>query len=115
MQELERDRACEVASHGSLPCKPSYDDHLVFVLVPTEGVMVCPANDNPASCETRAVIGFLHAKNMSAAEINRKLYAVCGRNVMSEGTVRQWRRILKHGRTNFHDEEGSLPPAICSE
>jgi hypothetical protein len=32
---------------------------------------MCPAIDNPTSCEIRAAIHFLHAKNMSAAEINR--------------------------------------------
>jgi hypothetical protein len=32
---------------------------------------MCPAIDNPASCEMRAVIHFLHAKNMSA-EIHLK-------------------------------------------
>jgi hypothetical protein len=32
--------------------------------------MVCHAIDNPGSWETRAVIRFLHAKNMSAAEIH---------------------------------------------
>jgi hypothetical protein len=36
--------------------------HMVFVLVSTERVMMCPAIDNPASCEIRAVIRFLHAK-----------------------------------------------------
>jgi hypothetical protein len=37
--------------------------------------MRCPAIDNPASCEIRAVIRFLGAKNMSAAEILRDLCA----------------------------------------
>jgi hypothetical protein len=32
-----------------------------------------PATDYPASCEIRAVIRFLHAKTMSAAEIHREL------------------------------------------
>jgi hypothetical protein len=41
--------------------------HLVFVLVSEEGVMVCPTIDNPASYKIRAIIRFLHAKNMSAA------------------------------------------------
>jgi hypothetical protein len=51
---------------------------------------MCPAIDNPTSCEIRAVIRFLHAKNKSAAEIYRELCAaVYGQNVMSEGTVRQ--------------------------
>jgi hypothetical protein len=49
---------------------------------------MCPVSDNPATCEIRAVIRFLHAKNMSAEEIHRELYAVCSQTVMSEGTVR---------------------------
>jgi hypothetical protein len=51
--------------------------------------MICPAIDNHVSCEIRAVIRFLHAKNMSIAEINRELWAVYGQNVMSKGTVRR--------------------------
>jgi hypothetical protein len=47
--------------------------------------MMCPAIDNPASCKIRAVvIRFLHARNMSVAEIHRELCAaVYGRNVTS--------------------------------
>jgi hypothetical protein len=52
--------------------------HLVFVLVSTERATICPAIDNPANCEIRAVIGFLHAKNMSTVEIHCELCAVCG-------------------------------------
>jgi hypothetical protein len=29
---------------------------------------MCPTTDHPTSCEIRAVIHFLHAKNISAAE-----------------------------------------------
>jgi hypothetical protein len=43
--------------------------------------MMCPAIDNPATCEIRAVIRFLQAKIMSAAEIHRKLCAPYGQNV----------------------------------
>jgi hypothetical protein len=50
--------------------------------------MVCPTIDNPATCEIRAVVRFLHAKNMAAEEINRELYAIYSQNVMSDGTVR---------------------------
>jgi hypothetical protein len=50
---------------------------------------MCPAIDNPSSCEIRAVIRFLQAKNMNVAEINRESCAVYGQNVMSKGTVRQ--------------------------
>jgi hypothetical protein len=60
--------------------------------------MTCPATDNPASREIRAVISFLHAKNMSATKIHRKLCAaVYGQNVMSEGTLRQLYRMFKDG------------------
>jgi hypothetical protein len=44
-----------------------------------------PVIDNPASCEIRALIHFLHAKNMNAAKINCELCAY-GQNIMSEGT-----------------------------
>jgi hypothetical protein len=68
---------------------------------------ICTAIDNPTSCEIRAVIRFLHAKNMSAAEIHCELCAIYGQYVMSEGTVRQWRRLFEDGRTDVHDEERS--------
>jgi hypothetical protein len=89
--------------------------HLVFVLVSAEWVMMCPVIDNPASWEIRVVIRFLHAKNKSSAEILSELCSIYGQNVMSEGTVRQWCRMFKDGRTNVHDEERNVWPAICSE
>jgi hypothetical protein len=66
---------------------------------------MCSAIDNPASCEIRAVIHFLHAKNVTAAEIHCELGAVYGQNVINPGTVRQWCRMFKDGRKNVHDEE----------
>jgi hypothetical protein len=43
---------------------------------------------------------------MSAAEIHRELcVAVYGQNIMNEGTVRQWCRMFKDGRTDVDDEE----------
>jgi hypothetical protein len=36
--------------------------------------MMCPTIDNPDSCEIHAVISFLHAKVMGAAEIHRELW-----------------------------------------
>jgi hypothetical protein len=59
---------------------------------------MCPAIDNPSSCEIRAVIVILRAKNMSAMEIRHELCVVCGQNIMSEGTVRQWYRMFKDRR-----------------
>jgi transposase len=53
---------------------------------------------------------------MSAAEINRELCeAVTRQNVMSEGTVGQWCRMFKNGRTNVHDEERSGQPSVVSD
>jgi hypothetical protein len=52
---------------------------------------------------------------MSAIEIHRKLCAVYGHNVMSEGTVKQWCRMLKDGRKNFYDEERSGQPSVVSD
>jgi hypothetical protein len=77
--------------------------------------MMCPAIDNPASCEIRAVNRYLHAKSISAAEIQRELCAVYVQNVISEGTVRQWCRMFKDGRTNVHHEERSVRPPVVSD
>jgi hypothetical protein len=62
--------------------------------------MMYPAIDNPASCEFRAIIRFLRAKNMSAVEIHCELCAVYCQNVVSEGNVRQWCRMFRDGQTN---------------
>jgi hypothetical protein len=74
--------------------------HLVFVLVSTELVMMCPVIDSPTSCEIHTVIYLLHAKVMSAVEIHLELCAVYSQNVMSEGTRRQWCGMFKDGRMN---------------
>jgi hypothetical protein len=61
---------------------------------------------NPTSNEINALIFFLHAKNMTATEICCELgMVVYGQNVMNEGTVRQWCRVSKDGRTDVHDKE----------
>jgi transposase len=53
---------------------------------------------------------------MSAAKIHRELCAtVYGRYVLSEGTVRQWCKMFKDGRTNVHDEEQSVRPSVVSD
>jgi hypothetical protein len=49
--------------------------------------MMCPAIDNPNSCEILYVFRFLHAKNTSVGEIHRELCAVNRKDVMHEGTV----------------------------
>jgi transposase len=53
---------------------------------------------------------------MSAAEIHREFCAaVYGRNVMSEGTVKQWFTMFKDGRTDVHDEERNGRPSVGSD
>jgi hypothetical protein len=76
---------------------------------------MCPAIDNPAICEIRFVIGFLHNKIMSTAGIHSELWAIFGQNLMSEGNVKQWCRLFKYERTNIHDEEGSGLKTILNE
>jgi hypothetical protein len=71
----------------------------VFVLVSAELVMMCPVIYDPASCEIRLGVHFLHAKNMSAAEIYAQFMA----------------RMFKDGRTNIHDEEQSGWPSVVSD
>jgi hypothetical protein len=62
--------------------------------------MMCPAVDEPTSCEICTVIHFLHAKNMSAAENHELCMVIYGQNVISEGTVRQWCRMFRDGCGN---------------
>jgi transposase len=76
---------------------------------------MCPAFDNLSNCENHVVIRFLHVKNLSTAEIHYELCAVCGPNVIREGTVRQWCRMFKAGRTNVHDEKRSGRPSVVSD
>jgi transposase len=52
---------------------------------------------------------------MSTAEIHRELCVVYGQNVVSEGSVRRWCRMLEHGRSDVHDEEGSDWPSVVSD
>jgi hypothetical protein len=66
--------------------------------------MMCPAIDNPTSCEIHAVMRSLRAINVSDSELHRELCAVCGQN-MREGSVRLWLRMFRDGQTNVHDEE----------
>jgi hypothetical protein len=76
---------------------------------------MCPATDNLTSYKICTVIRFPHPENMSAAEIHCELCAVYGQNVMTEGTIRQWCRMLKDGQTNFHDEQQSGQPSTLRD
>jgi hypothetical protein len=77
---------------------------------------MCPAVDNPTSCEIRALNRLLLAKNVTAKEIHNELRtALCDQDVISEGTIRQWCRMLKDGRKNVRDEERSGRSAMFSK
>jgi hypothetical protein len=55
--------------------------------------MMCPAIDNPTSCEIRVVIHFLHSKDVDTAEISCELCeALYGQNItMSHVRFRYFR------------------------
>jgi transposase len=53
---------------------------------------------------------------MSDAEFHGELCAaVYGKNIMSEGTVKQWCRMFKGGLPNVHGEERSGRPSVMSD
>jgi hypothetical protein len=81
--------ADELASYDSVPCKPSHGwSPICFFLSLQSELKMCPAIDNRASCENRAVIRLLHAIDATAAaDIHLQLCMVYGRNIMSKGTV----------------------------
>lgn len=71
--------------------------------------------NQPADCEVRAVIRFLSARNISAAEIHRQITEVYGPNIMSDSKVRKWVRAFNEGRENVHDEPRSGRPSVISD
>jgi hypothetical protein len=82
--------------------------HQVFGLVSAEWIMMCPATDNPTSCE-------IHAVNMCTVEIHIELCMAYGQNWMSEGIIRQWFRMFKDGQTNGYDDEWSGWSSVVSD
>ena len=85
-----RERACA----GSYMCSLANVCHFVagwsLFHVKKEWITMCAAINNPTSCEVRAVIRFLLARNNNDAEIHRQFCEVYGPNVMSNSKVRQW-------------------------
>jgi hypothetical protein len=73
------------------------------------------AIENYASCEVRAVIRFLCAKNYKPIKIYHQICEVYGPGLMSEGRVRHWCIDFKNGRTNVHDEERSGRPTLVTD
>jgi hypothetical protein len=77
--------------------------------------MLFPKIDNPVSCKIRNVNCFLHARNMSVAEIHRELCAVYDQNIMNEGTVGEGCRMFKNERTNVHNEQRSSRLCVMND
>jgi hypothetical protein len=76
---------------------------------------MCHATDNPVSCEIRDLVHLIYGNNMSSSESTvNSAHALYGRNVTSEGTVRQWCSEMGE-RTNVDGGERSSRPVICNE
>jgi hypothetical protein len=70
---------------------------------------------NPAKCEVRAVIRFLHAKEETTAEIHRQLVSVYGEDVMIRQNVAKWCHEFEVGRSDVHDEITSGKSSIVTD
>jgi transposase len=70
---------------------------------------------NPAKCEVRAVIRFLHSKGEIAAEIHRQLVSVYGEVVMNRQNVAKWSREFEAERNDVHNEIRSGRPSVVTE
>jgi hypothetical protein len=64
--------------------------------------------------EVRAVIRFMNARHVSAAEIHRQLVEVYGEEVMSRQSVAKWCAHFKAGRVGTTDNERSERPTTAS-
>jgi hypothetical protein len=63
--------------------------------------------ENPATCKVQWVTGFLNAKHFRRNEIHRQIAEVHAQCAISKRNLRKWCRLLKEGKINVHDEEGS--------
>lgn len=64
--------------------------------------------------EVRAVIRFLNAKNLSAAEIHRQLVDVYGEDVMTRQSVAKWCVHFRAGRVIMEDSERRGRPTTAN-
>jgi hypothetical protein len=69
---------------------------------------------NPAKCEVRTVIRFIHAKGETAAEIHRQLVSVY-EDVMNRQNVAKWCREFEAGRSDDHDEPSVVTDEIIQK
>ncbi|GFX03568.1 uncharacterized protein TNCV_4751531 [Trichonephila clavipes] len=69
---------------------------------------------NPAKCEVRSVIRFLHAKGQRPVDIHKEIVSVYG-NIMNGQNVTKWCRHFSEGRTDVHDEQRTGRPSVISD
>lgn len=70
---------------------------------------------NPTSYDMRSVIRFLPAKYHKSIEIDWKLREMYRDGIISEGKVKQLYMMFKNGRTNVHDKNRSVRPALVAD
>ncbi|GBM20449.1 hypothetical protein AVEN_5540-1 [Araneus ventricosus] len=69
---------------------------------------------NPAKCEVRSMIRFLHAKGECPADIHRQIVSVYG-NIMNRQYVTKWCRAFSEGRTDGHEERRTGRSSMISD
>ncbi|GFU72292.1 uncharacterized protein TNCV_1136211 [Trichonephila clavipes] len=69
---------------------------------------------NPAKCEVRSVIRFLHGKGQRPADIHKEIVSVYG-NIMNRQNVTKWCHHFSEGRTDVHDEQWTGRPSVISD
>lgn len=75
-----------------------------------ENTILCPA-----ACEVRSVIWFSQAEGNGAAQIYCRLCADYDNTVMSDGSVQDWCRQFKNGRTDVPNEGDQRRKSIMTE
>jgi hypothetical protein len=58
---------------------------------------------NPAKCEIREVIRFLHAKGETAAKIHHQHVSIYGEDVMNRQNMAKWCREFEAGKNYVQD------------
>jgi hypothetical protein len=70
---------------------------------------------NPARCEVREVIRFLHTKGETALEIHRQLVSVYGEDIMNRQNVAKWCREFEAGRNYIMMNMSGRPSVVTNE
>ncbi|GFW34383.1 uncharacterized protein TNCV_221091 [Trichonephila clavipes] len=69
---------------------------------------------NPAKCEVRSVIRFLHAKGQQPVDIQKEIVSVYG-YIMNRQNVTKWCSHFSEDRTDVHDKKRTIRPSVISD